>query len=211
MLPEGDSTYGLINICEGVAVPALPIQPTLGRHRRHPVLACGRQGRLRRSGWPDQPAHQHRGVGTAITEGTANFLVNRRMNKSQQMRWSRQGANLLLQVRCAVYNGALGSGYGQRFHPANDTRPHPQAIAARPPNVRRSLSRLPGVFGPRNELRDCLGFGIVHSEEMCPSQSAEPQDPPIRLPLFFNDQNIPEPHRNHQGISVGNVPSADAM
>jgi hypothetical protein len=46
------------------------------------------------------------------------------------MRWSRQGANLLLQVRCAVYNGTLGSGYGQRFHPANDTRPHPHAIAA---------------------------------------------------------------------------------
>ena len=60
-------------------------------------------------------------VETAITEGTANFLVNRRMNKSQQMRWSRQGANLLLQVRCAVYNGMLGSCNGQRFHPANDT------------------------------------------------------------------------------------------
>src|ERR1700733_13390347 len=44
-------------------------------------------------------------VGTSITEGTANFLVNRRMNKSQQMRWSRRGADLLLQVRCAVYNG----------------------------------------------------------------------------------------------------------
>ena len=27
-------------------------------------------------------------VGTSVTEGTANFLVNRRMNKSQQMRWS---------------------------------------------------------------------------------------------------------------------------
>jgi len=38
-------------------------------------------------------------VGTAITERTANFLVNRRMNKSQQMRWSRRGADLLLQVR----------------------------------------------------------------------------------------------------------------
>src|ERR1700690_3071854 len=38
-------------------------------------------------------------VGTSITEGTANFLVNRRMNKSQQMRWSRNGADLLLQVR----------------------------------------------------------------------------------------------------------------
>jgi hypothetical protein len=54
-------------------------------------------------------------VGTSITEGTANFLVNRRMNKSQQMRWSRRGADLLLQVRCAVYNGALGSGFGHLF------------------------------------------------------------------------------------------------
>jgi hypothetical protein len=67
-------------------------------------------------------------VGTAITEGTANFLVNRRMNKSQQMRWSRCGADLLLQVRCAVYNGTLGSGFGQRFYPAND--PLPQAAVA---------------------------------------------------------------------------------
>ena len=54
-------------------------------------------------------------VGTSITEGTANFLVNRRMNKSQQMRWSRNGANLLLQVRCAIYNGTLGAGIGHRF------------------------------------------------------------------------------------------------
>jgi hypothetical protein len=26
-----------------------------------------------------------------------------------------------VQVRCAVDNGTLGSGFGQRFHPANDT------------------------------------------------------------------------------------------
>jgi hypothetical protein len=85
------------------------------------------------SDWMVNYAERHRAglrVGTAITEGTANFLVNRRMNKSQQMRWSRRGANLLLQVRCAVYNGTLGSGYGQRFHSANDTHPLPQAIAA---------------------------------------------------------------------------------
>jgi hypothetical protein len=37
------------------------------------------------------------------------------MSKSQQMRWSRRGADLLLQVRCAVYNGTLGLGLGQRF------------------------------------------------------------------------------------------------
>jgi hypothetical protein len=84
------------------------------------------------SDWMVNYAECHRAglrVGAAVTEGTANFLVNRRMNKSQQMRWSRQGANLLLQVRCGVYNGTLGSGYGQRFHPTNDTHPHPQAIA----------------------------------------------------------------------------------
>ena len=53
-----------------------------------------------------------------MTEGTANFLVNRRMNKSQQMRWSRQGADLLLQVRCAFYNGALCVGFGHLFEVA---------------------------------------------------------------------------------------------
>ena len=76
--------------------------------------------------WTVNYAERHRAglrVGTAITEGTANFLVNRRMNKSQQMRWSRRGADLLLQVRCAVYNGTFCSGSGQRFAPANDTHP----------------------------------------------------------------------------------------
>jgi hypothetical protein len=78
------------------------------------------------SDWLANYAERHRAglrVGTSITEGTANFLVNRRMNKSQQMRWSRRGADLLLQVRCAVYNGNLGSNFGQRFHPANDPLP----------------------------------------------------------------------------------------
>ncbi len=84
------------------------------------------------SDWMVNYAERHRAgwrVGTAITEGTANFLVNRRMAKSQQMRWSRRGADLLLQVRCAVYNGTLGSGFGQRFQPANDPYP-PMAVAA---------------------------------------------------------------------------------
>ena len=62
----------------------------------------------------DQPDAGLR-VRTSLTEGTANFLVNRRMNKSQQMRWSSRGADLLLQVHCAVVNGKLGSGTGQIF------------------------------------------------------------------------------------------------
>ena len=59
--------------------------------------------------------------GTSLTEGTANFLVNRRVNKAQQMRWSRRGADLLLQVRSAVYNGAFGSGFGNIFKPTSNT------------------------------------------------------------------------------------------
>jgi hypothetical protein len=62
-------------------------------------------------------------VGTSITDGTANFPANRRMNKSHQMRWSRNGADLLLQVRCAVYNGTLDSGLGQRFERFYDAEP----------------------------------------------------------------------------------------
>jgi hypothetical protein len=70
------------------------------------------------SAWLVNYAERHRAglrVGTSITKGTANVLVNRRMNKSQQMRWSRRGADLLLQVRCAALNGELGSRFGQLF------------------------------------------------------------------------------------------------
>ena len=74
------------------------------------------------SAWLVNYGERHRAglrVGTSITEGTANFLVNRRMTKSQQMRWSRRGADLLLQVRCAGVNGKLGSSFGQLFHPVD--------------------------------------------------------------------------------------------
>jgi hypothetical protein len=84
------------------------------------------------SAWLVNSAERNRAgprVGTALTEGTATFLVNRRMNKAQQMRWTRRGADRLLQVRCAAYNGTLGTGFGQRFHAANDPHP-PAAIAA---------------------------------------------------------------------------------
>jgi len=84
------------------------------------------------SDWLVNYAEHHRAglrVGTAITEGAANFLVNRRMNKHQQMRWSRRGTDLLLQVRCAVYNGTLGSDFGQRSQPANDPLPQVEVAA----------------------------------------------------------------------------------
>ncbi|MFL5285175.1 MAG: hypothetical protein ACJ8AW_30420 [Rhodopila sp.] len=83
------------------------------------------------SDWLVNHAQRHRAgmrVGTVITEGMANFLVDRRMNKSQQVRWSRRGADRLLPVRCAIYNGTLGSGFRQGSCPAND--PLPQVAVA---------------------------------------------------------------------------------
>lgn len=44
-------------------------------------------------------------VSTSLVESAVNNLVNRRMNKRQQMRWSPHGAHRLLQVRVAVING----------------------------------------------------------------------------------------------------------
>ncbi len=95
------------------------------------------------SAWLVHYAERHRAglrAGAAITEGTANLLANRRMNKPHQMRRSRRGADPLLKVRCAVYNGMLGSGFEQKFQPANGL--HPQlAIAASPPILRQSRCR----------------------------------------------------------------------
>jgi hypothetical protein len=71
-------------------------------------------------------------VGTSITEGTANFLVNHRMNKAQQMRWSRRGADRLLQVRCAVYNGTFGSELGHPFQPHANQNERPANAAQTP-------------------------------------------------------------------------------
>ena len=59
-------------------------------------------------------------VGTSITECTANFLVNQRMNKQQQMRWSWRGADAVIQVRRAIYNGTRGSGFGHLFNPGSE-------------------------------------------------------------------------------------------
>jgi hypothetical protein len=42
------------------------------------------------------------------------------MNKRQQMRWSRRGADAVIQVRCPIYNGTLGTGFGYLFNPKSE-------------------------------------------------------------------------------------------
>jgi hypothetical protein len=46
-------------------------------------------------------------ISTATTESTVQWLLHRRMNAQQQMRWTPRGAHLMLKVRCAVMNGTL--------------------------------------------------------------------------------------------------------
>lgn len=42
-----------------------------------------------------------------MAESALNQVLNARMCKNQQMRWSPRGAHLLAKVRCAVINGDL--------------------------------------------------------------------------------------------------------
>jgi hypothetical protein len=44
-------------------------------------------------------------------ESVMNHLVNHRLSKKQQMRWSPEGAHYLLQVRAELLNGTLTDAY----------------------------------------------------------------------------------------------------
>jgi hypothetical protein len=50
-------------------------------------------------------------ISTAITESMVQWLLHRRMNARQQMRWSPRGAHLMLKVRTSVVNGTLDRDY----------------------------------------------------------------------------------------------------
>jgi len=46
-------------------------------------------------------------ISTGFVESTVNEVISKRMKKKQQMRWTKQGAHLLLQVRIKTLNGEL--------------------------------------------------------------------------------------------------------
>ena len=50
-------------------------------------------------------------ISTAVTESTVQWLLHRRMNAQQHMRWSPRGAHLMLKVRTATANGTLERDY----------------------------------------------------------------------------------------------------
>ncbi|MGB5083155.1 MAG: ISKra4 family transposase [Methylocystis silviterrae] len=66
-------------------------------------------------------------IATANIESTVNQLVNQRMCKKRQMRWSRLGAQLMLHVRTAHLNGILERYCGMP-QPVEWTWPNDKAI-----------------------------------------------------------------------------------
>ena len=55
-------------------------------------------------------------ISTAFVESTVNEVISRRMVKQQQMRWTKQGAHLLLQIRTQTLNNELRDTF-QRWYP----------------------------------------------------------------------------------------------
>lgn len=55
-------------------------------------------------------------IASGFVESTINQVVSKRMVKSQQMRWTRRGAHLLLQVRTKTLDDDLRSAF-ERWHP----------------------------------------------------------------------------------------------
>ena len=77
-------------------------------------------------------ARRRRGepISTAFVESAVNEIVAKRMNKAQQMRWSKATVQPFLDVRAAVLNDTLKDAFRQRypgFRPANDDQALPKA------------------------------------------------------------------------------------
>ena len=77
-------------------------------------------------------ARRRRGepISTAFGESAVNEIVAWRMNKAQQMRWSRTTVQPFLDVRTAVLNDTLEDAFRQRypgFRPASDDQALPEA------------------------------------------------------------------------------------
>ena len=59
-------------------------------------------------------------ISTAFVESAVNQLIDKRMSKSQQMRWSPVGAHALLQVRAELVDGRLDAAFA-RWYPGDPT------------------------------------------------------------------------------------------
>jgi hypothetical protein len=68
-------------------------------------------------------------ISTSFVESAVNQVVSKRMVKRQQMRWTKRGAHLLLQIRTRVLNEDLRNTFG-RWYPGMETEAKVQVPAA---------------------------------------------------------------------------------
>jgi hypothetical protein len=68
-------------------------------------------------------------ISTAFVESTVKEVISKRFVKKQQMRWTKQGAHLLLQVRAQVLNEDLRPTF-ERWYPAMPSTEVSSALAA---------------------------------------------------------------------------------
>jgi hypothetical protein len=68
-------------------------------------------------------------ISTAMAESTVTQVISKRFVKKQQMKWTKRGAHLLLEVRTRVLNGDLRAMFC-RWYPGMTTREKPAQQAA---------------------------------------------------------------------------------
>ncbi len=68
-------------------------------------------------------------ISSAFVESAVNQVISKRMVKKQQMRWSKRGAHLLLQVRTKVLNEELRETF-DRWYPNSHEEAAEQKKAA---------------------------------------------------------------------------------
>ena len=76
----------------------------------------------------DRYCHGER-IATGFVESTVNQVVSKRMVKQQQLRWTKKGAHLLLQVRSQVLNEDLRTAF-DRWYPGMANTDIPLQAAA---------------------------------------------------------------------------------
>jgi hypothetical protein len=67
-------------------------------------------------------------ISSSLAESSINQIMSKRFVKKQQMRWTRRGAHLLLQVRTRVLDDTLTASF-QRWYPGMETDKPEQELA----------------------------------------------------------------------------------
>jgi len=66
-------------------------------------------------------------ISSAGAESVVDYLIGQRLKRNGHMRWTREGANSLLQVRCAVLNGLDVRNFKRWYPPGKQFAPLPRA------------------------------------------------------------------------------------